>query len=264
MTARQRACSASRTACQTSSTTPPPLPSSPFPGNTGTPTCPPSCSSCSLAAGRYTSAATRHGAFCSRFSRRASFAAVVVLPEPCKPTSKSSVGPTELNCSGAAPCAPTNRPSGPTSAPSMRAISSCTSFATCWPGRTASTWSAPTARSRTRSTNARVTSKPTSASSRWPRISRNASVTSASESTPRPVRRFRTAVSCSERAVNIGAQSYLRRWRIKRGTGLSPGFDQGDPRHAAPSRPSNGGVYQPDQRSTVDRESRDFPSSDRR
>src|SRR5437773_1309336 len=116
---------AARTACRTSSTTPPPLPSSPFPGNTGTPTCSPSCRSCSPAAGRYTSAATRHGAFCSSLSRRASFAAVVVFPEPCKPTSRITVGPTDAKSS---PCFVP---------PSIAAISSCTSFTICWPGLTA-------------------------------------------------------------------------------------------------------------------------------
>ena len=65
-------------------------------GSPWTPTsiCRPSVWSCSTAAGRYTSAATRNGAFCSCLSRRASLPAVVVLPEPCSPTSRMTVGGT--------------------------------------------------------------------------------------------------------------------------------------------------------------------------
>ena len=208
MTVRQRAFSASRTACWTNSRTVPlPVPRSP--GKTGTPTCAPSCSSCSRAAGRERSAATSPGAFCSSFNRRASFAAVVVFPEPCSPASRITVGPTGANCSGAACRAPTLRAKSSSDAPSIRAISSCTSFTTCWPGLTVCTAMAPIARSRTRSTKPCVTSKLTSASSRCRRISRSASVTSCSDSTPRPVRRFRAAVSRSERAVNISLRSYL-------------------------------------------------------
>src|SRR5438309_11359851 len=50
--------------------------------------------------------------------------------------------------------------------PSRATISSRTSFTTCWPGLTDLSCSAPTARSRTRSTKPRVTSKLTSASSK--------------------------------------------------------------------------------------------------
>src|ERR1700694_1332057 len=150
ITVRARADSASRNAPFTRSTT---FLVSRFP-NTGPPICAPSCSSCSRAAGRYTSAATRAGAFCSSLRRRASFAAVVVLPEPCNPTSRMTVGPTEAK----------SRPV--CVAPSSVAISSCTSFTTCWPGVTALSCSPPIARSRTRSTNPRVTSKFTSASRR--------------------------------------------------------------------------------------------------
>ncbi len=195
ITVRHRAVSASRNASRTRSGTwrgtacrTPTTVSAP---NTGTPTCAPNCRSCSAAAGRYGSAATNPGAFCSSLSRRASFAAVVVLPEPCNPTSRITVGPTEAKSS------PARVP------PSSTVISSWTSFTTCWPGLTDLSCSTPTARSCTRSTKPRVTSKLTSASSRCRRISRSASVTSLSDSTPRPVRRFTAAVSCSERAVNI-------------------------------------------------------------
>ena len=61
---------------------------------TPTSICRPSVWSCSMAAGRYTSAATRNGAFCSVLSRRASLPAVVVLPEPWSPTSRMIVGGT--------------------------------------------------------------------------------------------------------------------------------------------------------------------------
>ena len=81
----------------------------------------PNCRNCSSAAGRYTSAATRNGAFCSRFSRAASLAAVVVLPDPCRPTSRTTEGPTEANCRGAR------------SAPSNVTSSSCTILTSCWP-----------------------------------------------------------------------------------------------------------------------------------
>src|ERR1051325_9909026 len=220
MTVRQRAFSASRRASRTRASTPFPFPVSPFPGNTGPPICSPSCRSCSSAAGRYGSAATNPGAFCSSLSRRASLAAVVVLPEPCRPTSRITVGPTDANSRGAARCAPTFRAKSSSDAPSMRAISSRTNFTTCWPGLTVFRATPATARSRTRSTNPCVTSKLTSASSRWRRISRRASVTSCCDSTPRPVTRFRTAASCDARAVNISPQNYLARWWIPSGGDL--------------------------------------------
>ena len=53
---------------------------------------PPSTFSCSTAAGRYTSAATRSGFFPSLRSLLATLAAVVVLPEPWRPTIITPVG----------------------------------------------------------------------------------------------------------------------------------------------------------------------------
>ena len=52
----------------------------------------PSCTSWSTAAGRYTSAATSSGRWPSLRRRTASLAAVVVLPEPCSPTSITTAG----------------------------------------------------------------------------------------------------------------------------------------------------------------------------
>src|SRR3989338_5699744 len=58
----------------------------PFSLNTGMPSSLPSILSCSMAAGLYTSAATRRGNCPSFKSLLASFADVVVFPEPCSPT----------------------------------------------------------------------------------------------------------------------------------------------------------------------------------
>ena len=59
-----------------------------------------------MAAGRYTSPAINRVGLDSSLSRRASFAAVVVLPEPWSPTIITIVGGTELSCSPAR-CSPT-------------------------------------------------------------------------------------------------------------------------------------------------------------
>ncbi len=50
-----------------------------------------------MAAGRYTSAATSSGRLCWRSRKRASLPMVVVLPEPCRPTSMIPVGPFFAN-----------------------------------------------------------------------------------------------------------------------------------------------------------------------
>src|SRR4029077_12045624 len=160
------------------------------------------------------------------------FAAVVVFPEPCSPTSRITVGPTGAKSS--VRFVP----------PKSAAISSCTSFATCWPGLTDFTAITPTARSRTRSTNPVVTSKLTSAASRWRRISRSASVTSCSDSTPRPVSRLRVAVNRSERAVNISLRNYLASCRNPSG-GSTRGTGDPNRRHPFPARPSHRRVHQP-------------------
>ena len=87
---------------------------------TGTWICLPSCSSWSIAAGRCRSAAIRPGL--RPWLRRcsASFAAVVVLPEPCRPASRMTVN------------LPNARPDSPS--PISCVSSSWTTFTTCWPG----------------------------------------------------------------------------------------------------------------------------------
>src|SRR2546422_2158598 len=198
------------------------------------------------------SAATSAGAFCSSFSRRASLAAVVVFPDPCNPTRRMTVGPTEANSS------PAFVP------PSSVAISSCINLTTCWPGLTALTCSTPTARSRTRSTTPRVTSKLTSASSRWRRISRSASVTSLSESTPRPRSRCNTPVICSARAVNISQAKYLASCRNPSG-GLNASWRYPNRGNRPPAGPSRRRVHQPHPGAAIDGESVDpRPATPRR
>ena len=84
----------------------------------------------------------------------------VVLPEPCRPAIRITVGGRLANESP--------EPAVPMSAVS----SSCTIFTTCWPGVRLCITSAPIARSRTLATKSRTTPKFTSASSRARRISR--------------------------------------------------------------------------------------------
>ncbi len=61
--------------------------------NTGTLSCSPSTLSCSTAAGRCMSAATSRGFLPSLSRKRASFAQLVVFPEPWRPTIMMPVGP---------------------------------------------------------------------------------------------------------------------------------------------------------------------------
>ena len=56
------------------------------------PTCPASVFSCSIAAGRYTSAETSATFFFSLMSLRASLALDVVFPEPCRPAMRMTAG----------------------------------------------------------------------------------------------------------------------------------------------------------------------------
>ena len=122
--------------------------------------------------------------------RRASFAVVVVLPEPCRPTIMMATGGTALK-SMVWP-----------SEPSVAISSSWTILTTIWPGVTDLTTVAPTACSRTRSVKLRTTSSETSASSSARRTSRIAASTSASDSEPRPVRRSSMPPSFSDRLSN--------------------------------------------------------------
>ena len=103
---------------------------------------------------------------------RASLAVVVVLPEPCRPTSIITTGGVATRSIGSA------------SAPSMRTSSSCTILMTIWPGVMERTTSWPTAFAFTASVKSRTTSSATSASSSARRTSRIASLTSASSARP--------------------------------------------------------------------------------
>ncbi len=107
--------------------------------------------------------------------RLASFAVVVVLPEPCRPTIISATGAGAF------------RSTGTLSAPSISTSWSCTIFTTICPGFTERMTAAPTASLRTRSMKSLTTSSATSASSSARRTSRSASPTSDSDSAPRPV-----------------------------------------------------------------------------
>ena len=60
--------------------------------NTGTPICFPTCSSCAMAAGRWMSSPKRHTRWPRFMKNFASFPAVVVLPEPKRPTSMREEG----------------------------------------------------------------------------------------------------------------------------------------------------------------------------
>ena len=138
--------------------------------------------------------------------RRASFAVVVVLPEPCKPTIMIATGGTAL------------RSMVWPSEPRVAISSSWTILTTIWPGVTDLTTVAPTACSRTRSVKLLTTSSETSASSSARRTSRIAASTSASESEPRPVSRSRMPPSFSDRlsnnAVVLCSKHFRARGRI--------------------------------------------------
>ncbi len=110
------------------------------------------------------------------FSHRASLAASVVLPEPCRPASMMTVGGTLANRSRRA------------SPPRIWISSSLTILMTCWAGFSASETSAPDARSRTLAMNCRTTGSATSASSSAILISRQVASMSAADSRPRPRR----------------------------------------------------------------------------
>ena len=115
---------------------------------------------------------------CARRSLQAaapSLPAVVVLPEPCRPTIRiGDRRQAAFRLSGTAP-----------SPPSASTRASLTILTTCWPGVTERSTSAPMARSRTLAMKSRTTGSATSASSSARRTSRSASSTSASVSAPR-------------------------------------------------------------------------------
>src|SRR5712691_11312779 len=100
--------------------------------------------------------------FCSVTSSFASFAAVVVFPEPCRPAKRTTAG-------GA-----TARSSAASSPPMSAANSRCTTPTSAWPGVRLPITSSPSAASRTRAMKSRTTGSATSASSSARRTSRSA------------------------------------------------------------------------------------------
>ena len=162
----------------------------PWPSSyTGMPIDLPSTCNCLIAAGRYTSAATRSGfLFFLLRIQRAILPAKVVLPEPCRPTimMPTGAGPERLISLVSPPITATS--------------SSWMIFTICWPGVTEVSTSEPMAFSLTAFTKSRVTLKFTSASRNARRTSRSDSATFSSVSLPCP-RRFlrvdsRESVSC--------------------------------------------------------------------
>src|SRR5689334_3767355 len=153
--------------------------------------------SCSCAAGRCTSseASNTFFRFCA-FSRLAIFAAVVVLPEPCSPTSITMTGGGTLK-SMPLTLVPASPP------PSASTRWSWTILTTICAGLTERRTSCPSAFSRTAATKSRTTGSATSASSSAMRISRNAVPTSASVSAPWRRSRSKTSPRRSLRLSNI-------------------------------------------------------------
>ncbi len=166
-------------------------------GSTSTPTCMPSTASCSIAAGRRVSRLAISTRLPSRsFRRLASFAVVVVLPEPCRPTIRIGAGGLSIF-----------RPSAFWSPASTRTSSSWTILTTCWPGVTDFVTAWPLAFSVTALTKSRATGSDTSASSSATRTSRSAMETSSSLSAPALVSLPKTPDSRSDRFSNMGLPS---------------------------------------------------------
>jgi len=153
----------------------------------------PRVSSCWMAAGRRRSAAMSRDLWFWRRRCRASLAAVVVLPEPCRPTNMMVVTGWLERVSEWSP-------------PLSRDVnSSWTIFTTCWPGERLSRISEPMARSFTAATKSRATRKLTSASSRERRTRLRASSMSPSVKRPLLVSLLRMPVKRSVRFSNISA-----------------------------------------------------------
>jgi hypothetical protein len=121
---------------------------------------------------------------------QASLPAVVVLPEPCRPQSRTTAG------------RPSRRSSCPGS-PSRPVSSSRTILTTCCAGVRLASTSSSTARSRTRCTKALTTRKWTSASSSARRISRSAASRVSAVSRPSPRRLRKTSWSLPCRPSNM-------------------------------------------------------------
>ena len=147
--------------------------------------------SCSRAAGRYTSTETSIGRCPPFCSHAASFPAVVVLPDPCSPAIKITVGGRDANWNRA------------TSLPKIAISSSRTIFTTCSVGDSEVITSCPIAFSRMCSISSFTTLRFTSASSSATRISRNASAMFSSVTDPCPRRFLNARCSLSVRFSNI-------------------------------------------------------------
>src|SRR5277367_2533824 len=158
--------------------------------NTATPARSPTIRSWLTAPGRCRSQATNSGVWPWPRSHSASLPASVVLPEPCRPASITTVGGVFANASWRV-CPPR-----------MPISSSLTILTTCCAGLRAPDTSAPLARSLIRPTNALTTGSDTSASSSASRISRVVASTSASVSRPLPRSPSRAPVSRSDSDSN--------------------------------------------------------------
>ena len=168
--------------------------------------------SCSCAAGRCTSseASNTFLRFCP-FRRLAIFAAVVVLPEPCSPTSMTATGEGAFRSMPlvlVAPSPPPGPPPGPP--PSISTRWSWTILTTICAGVTDRSTSCPSAFSRTAATKSLTTGSATSASSSAIRISRKAVPTSASVSAPWRRSRSNTSPRRSLRLSNIRSSTLIR------------------------------------------------------
>ena len=139
--------------------------SSPAGSCTRTPACLPTTYNCSIAAGRRTSVDTSSGWRPCFASQRPSLPEVVVLPDPCRPSSRMTRG---------APATAAGPPACRRTAPASRRARSARPAG---PASGSSGLPDRPARSRTRSMNALTTLKLTSASSSASRISRSAAST---------------------------------------------------------------------------------------
>src|SRR5258707_3624149 len=164
---------------------------------------------CCRAAGRYTSTETSSGRCPPVFSQLASLPDVVVLPDPCSPAIRTTVGGCEANFNLAV------------SLPRVSTSSSRTILMTCSPGESAVNTSWPTAFAWMRSIRSLTTLKLTSASSSARRICFIASAMFSSVRTACPRRDLKARWSFSWRFSNIRDQHYFNRREDTRRPGAS-------------------------------------------
>ncbi len=162
-------------------------------GNTSTSRLLPRVASCSIAAGRYTSAETISTFFFVVLRmRRASLPALVVLPEPCRPASRITAGGWVANESAAL-------------APPISSTSSWwTTPTSAWPGVRLPATSWPSAFSFTLATKSFTTGRPASASRSARRTSRSISCTLSSVRREWPRSVLTTEERRSVRASSMG------------------------------------------------------------